>query len=69
MEPRSGGIGVRLRASYINGANQTAGECVHVENMGVDGVGLTYLLSSNCYSNNLEIVGVFSHAVRYFKHQ
>jgi len=40
----------------VNGGNQTAGECVHVENMG-ETAKLANLLLKNCYSNNLEIVG------------
>ena len=40
----------------INGANQTAGECVHVENMG-ETARLANILLKNCFSNNLEIVG------------
>ena len=40
----------------INGANQTAGECVHVENMG-ETAKLANILLKSCYSNNLEIVG------------
>jgi len=40
----------------INGANQTAGECVHVENMG-ETAKIANLLVKNCYSNNIEIVG------------
>jgi hypothetical protein len=40
----------------IDGTNQTAGECVHVENMGETSK-VRDLLVKNCYGNNIEFVG------------
>ncbi len=40
----------------VDGANQTAGECVHVENMG-ETAKVRDLLVKNCYSNNIEFAG------------
>ncbi len=40
----------------VDGANQTAGECVHVENMGETSK-VHDLLVKNCYSNNIEFAG------------
>ncbi len=40
----------------VNGANQTAGECVHVENMGETSK-VHDLLVKNCFGNNIEFVG------------
>ncbi len=40
----------------VDGTNQTAGECVHVENMGETSK-VRDLLVKNCYSNNIEFVG------------
>ena len=40
----------------VDGANQTAGECVHVENMGETSK-VRDLLVKNCYSNNVEFAG------------
>ena len=40
----------------IDGTNQTAGECVHVENMGETSK-VRDLLVKNCYGNNVEFAG------------
>jgi hypothetical protein len=40
----------------VDGANQTAGECVHVENMGETSK-VRDLLVKNCYGNNIEFAG------------
>ncbi len=40
----------------VDGANQAAGECVHVENMG-ETAKVRDLLVKNCYSNNIEFAG------------
>ena len=40
----------------VDGTNQTAGECVHVENMGETSK-VRDLLVKNCYGNNIEFVG------------
>ena len=40
----------------VDGTNQTAGECVHVENMG-ETSRVRDLLVKNCYSNNVEFAG------------
>ena len=40
----------------VDGANQTSGECVHVENMG-ETSRVRDLLVKNCYGNNIEFVG------------
>ncbi len=40
----------------IDGANQAAGECVHVENMGETSK-VRDLLVKNCFGNNIEFVG------------
>ncbi len=43
----------------INGANQTAGECLKIENMG-EAASVHDLLLKNCYANNLELIGAFA---------
>ena len=40
----------------LDGSNQTAGECLHVENMGETSK-VRDLLVKNCYSNNIEFAG------------
>ena len=40
----------------VDGSNQTAGECVHVENMGETSK-VRDLLVKNCFSNNIEFAG------------
>jgi hypothetical protein len=40
----------------VDGGNQTAGECIHVENMGETSK-VRDLLVKNCYSNNVEFTG------------
>ncbi len=40
----------------VDGANQTAGECVHIENMGETSK-VRDLLVKNCFGNNIEFVG------------